>query len=221
MSEKVPWKPTSPASKTMCPSVPPQDNGQTDNCGSGEKARAATTILSQSHPTVARGCSCTSLLGVLQQSWPVATMLAALPCFQMLALIKRSLKSTSWWRRDIWKVNCCYSCRDQHGAERSPSDLSGLWHTSGKLGPPAPWTLWAFTAGIWCCMQGKHLLQAGSCSSSAFLMQVFSSLYLLSSDALGWVSIDFRGSTLNACDNPPSILVCVCVYFCSMSCIYI
>lgn len=35
--------------------------------------------------------------------------------------------------------------------------------------------------------------------------------YLLSSGALGWVSIDFRGSTLNACDNPPSIPVCVCV----------
>lgn len=66
-------------------------------------------------------------------------------------------------------------------------------------------------AGIWCYMQGKHLLQAGLCSSSAFLMQVFSSLYLLSADALGQVSIDFRGSTLNACDNPASILVCVCV----------
>lgn len=66
-----------------------------------------------------------------QQSWPVVMMLAALPCFQMLALIKRSLKSTSWWRRDIWQVNCCYSCRDQHGAERSPSDplwaLTHIW----------------------------------------------------------------------------------------------
>lgn len=129
VDEKAAWKPTSPASKTTCPSVPPQGNGQTDNCG--ENARAATTIVSQSHPTVARGCSSTSLLGVLQQSWPVATMLAALPCFQMLALIKMSLKSTSWCRRDIWKVNCCYSCRDQHGAERSPSDplwaLTHIW----------------------------------------------------------------------------------------------
>lgn len=97
----------------------------------GGKARAATTILSQSHPTVAHGCSCTSLLVVPQQSWPVATVLAALPRFQMLALIKRSLKSTSLWRRDIWKVNCCCSCRDQHRAERSPSDplwaLTHIW----------------------------------------------------------------------------------------------
>lgn len=36
--------------------------------------------------------------------------------------------------------------------------------------------------------------------------------YLLSSDALGWVFIDFRGSTLNAFENPPSILVCVCIF---------
>lgn len=90
-----------------------------------------------------------------------------------------------------------------------------------SLGPPAPWTLWAFTAGMWCCMQGKHLLQAGLCSSSAFLMQVFSSPYLLSSDALGWVSIDFRGSTPNACDNPPSILVCVCVFLFHVMYLYI
>lgn len=108
--------------------------------------------------------------------------------------------------------------RSAQGREKSirPS-LSSDTH----LEPPALWTLWAFTAGIWCCMQGKHLLPAGLCSSSAFLMQVFSSPFLLSSDALGWVSIDFRGSTLNACDNPPSILVCVCVFLFHVMYLYI
>lgn len=143
-----------------CPSVLPQDNGQTDDCGSGEKTRAATTILSQSHPAVAHGCSCTSLLGVPQQTWPVATMLAALPCFQMLAHIKRSLKFTFLWRRDIWKVNCCCSCRDQHGAERSPSDplwaLTHIWKAWDLLPCELLQPSW----------QGKHLLQAGLCSSS-------------------------------------------------------
>lgn len=70
-------------------------------------------------------------------------------------------------------------------------------------------------------VQGKHLLPAGLCSSSAFLMQVFFSPYLLSSDTLGWVSIDFRRSTLNACENPPSILVCVCVFLFHVMYLYI
>jgi len=58
-----------------------------------------------------------------------------------------------------------------------------------------------------------------SCLVLQLSMRMFSSPYLLSSDALGWVFIDFRGSTLNAFENPPSILVCV--FFRSMSCIYI
>lgn len=221
VGEKVPWKPTSPASKTLCPSVPPQDNGQTDNCGSGEKAKAATTILSQSHPTVAHGCSCTSLLGVLQQSWPVATMLAALPCFQMLALIKRSLKSTSWWRRDIWKVNCCYSCRDQHGAERSPSDP--LW------APTHIWKAWDLLPYelFETSRQGSGAVCRESTSSKLarapvlpfsckcfphciYSHQMLWAEFPLTSEGARWMHVII---------HPVSL--CVYVYFCSMSCIYI
>lgn len=63
VGEKMAWRYSSPASEITCPNVPPPDNEQTDNCGSqGKKARAATTVLSQSHPpTVAMGCSCTML----------------------------------------------------------------------------------------------------------------------------------------------------------------
>lgn len=122
--------------------------------------------MSQSHPTVARGCSSTSLLGVLQQSWPVATMLAALPCFQMLALIKMRLKSTSWWKRDIWKVNCCYSCRDQHGAERSPSDpLWALTHI---------WKAWTSCPMNSLSLHGRNLvLYAGKAPPPSWLVLQF------------------------------------------------
>lgn len=64
VGEKAACKCTSPASKMTCPSVPPQDYEQTDDCGSWEKARAATTILSQSHPPrVAHGLLLYELAG--------------------------------------------------------------------------------------------------------------------------------------------------------------
>lgn len=97
VGEKAAWKCTSPASKMTCPSVPPQDNEQTDDCGSREKGKGSSYTFvpkpsTNSSPWRALAGAC---WGCLQQSWPLATMLAALPGFQMLALIKRSLKSTS------------------------------------------------------------------------------------------------------------------------------
>lgn len=121
------WKSTSPASETVSPRVLSQDNEQSDSFSGQKKGRAKTAILSQNHlPAVAHGLLWYGLAeGACSSTGPSPMRLAALPSFQMLAFVKRSFKSTSWWRRGFWKVSCCFSCRDQHRAERSPSDP--LW----------------------------------------------------------------------------------------------
>lgn len=102
--------------------------------------------------------------------------------------------------------------RSAQGREKSIRPSLGSDTHLESLGPPALWTLWAFAAGMRCCMQGRHLLRAGLCSSSAFLMCMFSSPYLLSSDALVGFSLTSEGAHwMHLKIHPVSLCVCIFV----------
>ncbi|KAI1236242.1 hypothetical protein IHE44_0001521 [Lamprotornis superbus] len=133
------------------------------------------------------------------------TALQNLPfCKAMKAIYMIILKSCC--ERTNFQISACASQEISTG-QRSPSDplwaLTHIWKAWDLL----PYELFEPS------QQESGAVCRKAPPPSWFVLQfclshasVFSP-YLLSSDALGWVSIDFRGSTLNACDNPPSILI--------------